>query len=140
MVGVLMIFFAAGLASPTAAQTEQQAIDWCDNEGGTFSPDQRISGCSALIRANAKDYAAFVSRGLAYYEKNDYDQAIADYTQATKLDPKQAPAFYDRGLAYYKKNDYDHAIADYTQAIQIDPKDPDLGRLLWITLRHIPPI
>ena len=89
--GVLMIFVAAGLASPAAAQTEQQAIDWCDNEAGTFSPDQRISGCSALIKANAKDYAAFVSRGLAYYEKDDYDHAIVDYTEATKIDPNRRP-------------------------------------------------
>jgi len=68
---------------------------------------------------NAQSY---VNRGVAYYNKDDDDRAIADFTQAIQLNPKYAVAYNDRGLAYDKKGDTDRAIADYTKAIQLDPK------------------
>ena len=64
----------------------------------------------------------FLNRGLAYYNKKDYDQAIADYTETIRLDPKYAEAFYWRGIAYDEKKDYDQAVADYTEAIRLNPK------------------
>ncbi|GHV51225.1 hypothetical protein AGMMS49579_06140 [Spirochaetia bacterium] len=62
-------------------------------------------------------------RGSAYYTQKNYDQAIADYTQAIRLDPNNENAYYDRGRAYAAKSDYDRAISDYNQAIRIDPND-----------------
>lgn len=66
--------------------------------------------------------AAYNGRGAAYFEKDDYDHAIADYTEAIKLDPKFSAAYANRCFAYYLKRDYDNAIADCNQAIAIDPK------------------
>jgi len=63
---------------------------------------------------------AYNNRGLAYYDKGDYDRAIADYDQAIQLEP-DATTYYSRGLAYYYKGDYDRAIADYDQAIKLKP-------------------
>ena len=49
-------------------------------------------------------YNAFIyyNRGLAYSKKGDYDQAIADYTQAIKLNPNYVEA---RGIMYSNKGD-----------------------------------
>jgi tetratricopeptide (TPR) repeat protein len=66
--------------------------------------------------------AAYNGRGAAYFEKDDYDHAIADYTEAIKLDPKFAAAYGNRCFAYFLKRDYDNAIADCNQAIAIDPE------------------
>jgi tetratricopeptide (TPR) repeat protein len=63
----------------------------------------------------------FAGRGDAYYEKEGYDQAIADYTQAIRLDHNEIWAYSGRGSVYHDKEDYDRAIADYTQAIRLDP-------------------
>jgi tetratricopeptide (TPR) repeat protein len=60
---------------------------------------------------------------LAHHHKGEYDNAIADYTEAMCLDPKYALAYRSRGLAHFKKGEYDNAIADYTEAIRLDPKD-----------------
>ena len=60
-------------------------------------------------------------RGTAYYSKDDYDHAIADYDQAIQLQPDNAKAYNNRGLAYAYKGDYDRAIADYDRAIQLRP-------------------
>ena len=36
--------------------------------------------------------SAYYDRGVAYYEKRDYDKALRDLSQAIKLDPKDALA------------------------------------------------
>jgi lipoprotein NlpI len=92
------------------------------------SGDEAIRSCSHVITSGSVSpddlVDAYIKRGNAYVDdKQDYDRAIADYSEAIKLDPKNAVAFYDRGLAYYSKQDYDHAIADYSVAIKLDPKD-----------------
>jgi tetratricopeptide (TPR) repeat protein len=83
--------------------------------------DRAIEVCNQLI-ALSPVAEVYNVRGAAYYTENDYDHAIADYSQAIKLDPKDAPAYRNRGLAYYQKKEYDHAIADYDKAIAIAPK------------------
>jgi len=72
---------------------------------------------------NPNNAVAYGVRGDAYSKKNDYDKAIADYSQAIKLNPNNAVGYGIRGDAYYKKNDYDKAIADYSQAIKLDPNN-----------------
>jgi tetratricopeptide (TPR) repeat protein len=81
--------------------------------------------------ANRPDNAeGYTNRGDDYFEKGDYNRAIADYSQAIKLDSKYAYAYYSRGYAYFEKGDRNHAIEDYNQAIKLDPKDAGayLGR------------
>ena len=80
-----------------------------------------INDDALAIKLNLKD--VYYSRGLAYYDKKDYDSAIKDYNQALIIDPKYAYAYYSRGVAYYNKKDYDSAIKDYNQALIIDSKD-----------------
>jgi tetratricopeptide (TPR) repeat protein len=65
----------------------------------------------------------FNNRGNVYFEKGDYDHAIADYSEAIRLDPNVAIYYSNRGMAYSNKNDYDRAIADYSEAIRLDPND-----------------
>lgn len=64
---------------------------------------------------------AFASRGEAYSDIGQYDQAILDYTEAIEITPKYADAYYNRGNAYSKNDMLDQAILDYTKAIEIKP-------------------
>ena len=118
------LIVAAGAASPAGAQTQQQ-IDWCVDKGNTFSPDLRISGCTAAIQSgrwSGKDLAwAFNNRCRAYNDNNETDRAIADCTDAIRLDPNYIAAYNNRGAEYQDKKDYDRAIADYNEAIRLDP-------------------
>ena len=54
--------------------------------------------------------------------KGDYDQAIADYTEAIRLNPEYAEAYCNRGVAYWEKGNDDKAIADFTEAIRLNPE------------------
>ena len=75
---------------------------------------------------------AYVDRGDDFYDIGDYDNAIADYTQAIKLNPVyNVIAYFSRGTAYSAKGDIDSAIDDYTTALgmdpmRIDPNSPDV--------------
>ena len=113
------------MLGPAAAQSSRSWA-WCVNQGGTFSADQRINGCSSIIQSSRETRRnlaiAYYSRGLAYYDKGDDDRAIDEYNEAIRLDPKYAQAYFNRGNAYYQKGDDDRAIADYSEAIRLDPK------------------
>ncbi|MEQ9411318.1 MAG: tetratricopeptide repeat protein [Fuerstiella sp.] len=61
-------------------------------------------------------------RGIAYSAHQQYDKAIADYTQSLKLTPNTAGVLNNRGQAQYFQNNYDAAIRDFDAAISADPK------------------
>jgi tetratricopeptide (TPR) repeat protein len=85
-----------------------------------------ITGCTALILSGQETTkglsVVYDIRGVAYYEKGDYDRAIHDLGEAIRLNSSNENAYYSRGLAYKKKGDYDRAIQDFTEAIHLDPK------------------
>ena len=43
---------------------------------------------------------AFCHRASTWQDKNEFDKAIADYTEAIRLDPNDAGAFHDRGIIW----------------------------------------
>jgi tetratricopeptide (TPR) repeat protein len=126
-VGIGPTIFVASLLFVTSPHAQiQQDIDRCAGKNAA-SPESRIQGCTALIESKA--YAgkeltfAFDSRGLAYYDKRDFDNAVASFNQAIDLDPKFAPGYNNRALAYMVLGALDRAIADYSEAIRLDPAD-----------------
>ena len=59
---------------------------------------------------------AELEKGRLFFEKQDWDTAIACFTEAIRLNPSYAETYFSRGLACNVKGDYDKSIADYTQA------------------------
>jgi uncharacterized protein (TIGR02145 family) len=74
------------------------------------------------VRCLLMNALAYSNRGIMYYGKGDYDQAISDFTEAIRLDPKYALAYSSRGIAYFDKGDYDKAISDFTETIRLNPR------------------
>ncbi len=60
---------------------------------------------NAAIQANPNDASLYAARATAYYEKEGYDEAIADLTKAIGIDSLQAPYHHllaDVYMDYYK--------------------------------------
>lgn len=77
---------------------------------------------------------AYFNRGNENLNKEMYDQAIADYTQAIRIAPNYVDAYNQRGSAYINKGDEDRAIADFTQVIRLDPNNA--LAYLWRGISH----
>ena len=75
-----------------------------------------------FLSSCVKDAAFYVNRGLAHYNKGQYDEAISDYTEALKINPRYAETYVNRGTAYYSKGQFDQAISDCTEALKINPR------------------
>src|ERR1051326_9130425 len=74
---VAVLFFLTTALLPPPARAEDRAT--CKNETG----DAAIAGCNrAIASGEYKGHdlgVLFSNRGNAYYDKKDYDRAIADY-------------------------------------------------------------
>ena len=105
-------------AAPAGAAT----WDDCKQEKNL---DLAIRSCTYIVK-NTKETTknralAYFYRGVAHADKREYDDAIADYTEAVKLNPKHAPSYNNRGSTYEKQGDNKSALADYSKAIQAAP-------------------
>lgn len=92
-------------------------------------PDQIVRLSDLLAGSNrlpatlltAYDYA---TRGNAYHEAGDYEQALEAYNRALKLMPDHADALYNRGLTLRKLGRCDDALRDYDRALELKPDRP----------------
>jgi tetratricopeptide (TPR) repeat protein len=67
------------------------------------------------------DAVAHNNLGVAYYQKGEWDKAIAEYQKAVSLRPRYADAHNNLGAAYAGKGMLDEAIAAHKQALAIRP-------------------
>jgi tetratricopeptide (TPR) repeat protein len=85
-----------------------------------------LRACSAVIEAGTYDTrtlaVAYLNRGLEYFDKGYYDQAINDYSASIGLDARNADVYNNRGTAYQAKHDFDSAIGDFNTAISLNPR------------------
>jgi tetratricopeptide (TPR) repeat protein len=95
----------------------------CANSDKSAQPDASILGCNVVIQETAKSLAAaYFYRGAAFVTKNEWDRAIADYSQAIAIDPTESDYLNSRAAVYEHKKDMTRAMADYDQAIKLNPK------------------
>jgi tetratricopeptide (TPR) repeat protein len=103
---------------------------WTDNTGyvwwGVVQNGEEVSRypdaslCRVPINPGDPSFAA-LNRGNASKNKSNWDQSIAEYTEALRINPNNAAVYNNRGTVYVNKGDYDWAIADFNQAIRLDP-------------------
>ncbi|BAY64197.1 TPR repeat-containing serine/threonine protein kinase [Calothrix brevissima NIES-22] len=62
-------------------------------------------------------------QGVEKYDRNDYQGAIKDFTQALEANPKDAKTYNARSDAFYQLKDYQKAQLDASKAIQLNAKD-----------------
>src|SRR5687768_16271851 len=64
----------------------------------------------------------YLSLGYERSTKNDYEGAIASFTEAIRLDPNSFAAYTLRGTTKLKKSDFEGSISDLTKAIELNPQ------------------
>jgi tetratricopeptide (TPR) repeat protein len=59
-------------------------------------------------------------RAKQHLDRDEFDQAVAAYTEIIRQNPGDADAHYNRGDAYYGKGDIDRASADWNEAVRLN--------------------
>ena len=72
-------------------------------------------------------------RGISFYDKNELENAIADYTEAINLDSQHGEAFNNRAWTRFKASKTQAALADADKAVQLLPNTA----YVWDTRGHI---
>jgi len=63
---------------------------------------------------------AYNNRANAWVDKEEYKQAVGDYSQALTINPNFLEAYFNRGIAYYRLQEYDKSYDDFSRAISLD--------------------
>ena len=61
--------------------------------------------------------------GDTAYQRQDYKEAVVNFTEAIKKNPQNAKCYVNLGNARYNLNDYEGALANYNQALKINRQE-----------------
>jgi Tfp pilus assembly protein PilF len=121
----------AGVAKPSkdAKQTkgaketrETKEAREAKDAGGIREAREAKEVKDAKEMKDANDATTYHTLGFSYFDKGEYDMAIADFSKAINLDPEFLLAYYNRGVAYFDKGDFDQAINDFSRAMELGLK------------------
>ena len=71
------------------------------------------------------DERAHFLLGGAYFGRQEYDKAIAEYRKATELNPRFSPAYNLLGYAYRAVDQFGDAETAFRKYIELIPGDPN---------------
>jgi tetratricopeptide (TPR) repeat protein len=117
-----VVYFFRGLAWGEKDDFDRGIADY--TEAIRLNPKYRLAYHNRGDLNMAKYWTTYRNRGDINMVKFNYEQAIADFSEAIKLAP-DADTYKSRGEMYLGKGDFNNAVADFTEAIARDPKDVD---------------
>jgi tetratricopeptide (TPR) repeat protein len=80
-------------------------------------------GYSSDIESNVNPQVIKIDSANAKHDQQNYQRAIAYFTEAIKANPNNANAYLQRGIGKSSFKDYEGAIADFTKVIKLRAKD-----------------
>ena len=101
---------------------------WVDEKGGWLWEKEAVLFDTAVDELSRQLTATptpenYQLRGVALLAHQQYDRAIADFSESLRREPRNAGALNNRGQAAYLKGDYPTAVKDFSAAITIEPKN-----------------
>ncbi|WP_069790237.1 tetratricopeptide repeat protein [Cyanobacterium sp. IPPAS B-1200] len=108
--------------SLNSANTETNGVESAATLEGGENSENAVIEMSENESVDLTDAENYYNQGNLLREREEYDQAIEEYTRAIEINPNYTDAYYNRGLTYADLERYQEAIADYTRTIAIDPE------------------
>ena len=114
----------AGFSASAQAQWNGDA-EICASGQGT--QPQRIHYCTLAISSGILTQenlaTTYYNRGIAFDINEEYENAIADYSEAIALNPNDVDFYFNRANAHIALGDNDRAMADLSTALKLAPDD-----------------
>lgn len=103
--------------------------------------DAAIEAFQAAYLLTPKELDIYISLGSAFYDKEDYKNALIIYRRALELEPNNAKIHCNLGYLYWGMGELSEAIKEYELSIKNDPKyaiaHNNLGVIYLDDLAHI---
>ncbi|HEX6431898.1 MAG TPA: tetratricopeptide repeat protein, partial [Niastella sp.] len=125
-----MLWYYLGWAYQQSGETKDAIVFF--TKGAQANPrycfPNKLEDIAVLQMAstiNPKDARALYYLGNLWYDKRQYDDAIACWELAVQRDASFPTPFRNLGIAYFnKRNDAQKAVSCYEKAFALDPGDP----------------
>jgi tetratricopeptide (TPR) repeat protein len=78
-----------------------------------------LSACSRSPEARRD---AFLAKGKAFVEKQDYSRALLEFKNAARVTPNDAEVYYQLGVAFAGTQDFRAAFTAFKRAVELNPK------------------
>ncbi|WP_291117475.1 tetratricopeptide repeat protein [Flavobacterium sp. UBA6135] len=66
-------------------------------------------------------YESYFRSGNFKLDKNEFKEAIIEYSNAISINKESYEVYYNRGIAYLAIESFDLAIQDFTQTLKLNP-------------------
>ena len=108
----------AAEAAPAAAQPPAAAAA----RQTPVLDEARVQGLLTILNSDPKNAGANLQLGNAYFDAEQYANAIKYYEEAVTLDPKNPDASTDLGVSYYYTDRPDDALKQFAHSLSLDPR------------------
>jgi tetratricopeptide (TPR) repeat protein len=86
--------------------------------------NEAIKDFTKASSIDPNDPNIFIKRGFVYVNSlEQFENAVADFTQAIDLSQDKSEAYGSRAYAYWKMQDFRKSIEDYKKIVELDPKN-----------------
>jgi tetratricopeptide (TPR) repeat protein len=106
--------------TPALIDRGQQLARWSTDEANRIDLLTHLAAESTLDDHHRA--ITYAERGNLYRQRNEYNNALADFTRAIELNPGRHWAIANRGFTYLLVDQYGKALTDLTKAIELNPK------------------
>jgi len=83
--------------------------------------DAAIEAFQSAYLLTPKELDIYISLGSAFYDKEDYENALIIYRRALELEPNNAKIHCNLGYLYWGMSELNEAIKEYELSIKFDP-------------------
>jgi len=88
------------------------------NDDWSLKYDKAVECYKRIISLDSRNYRAWYSLGVAYYNLQKIEEALSSYVEALKIKPNHAFCYYNMGLIYeFHKEDLEKALKLYEKAL-----------------------
>ncbi|MCL2381887.1 MAG: tetratricopeptide repeat protein [Treponema sp.] len=119
------------LSSPESAPPVVESIDELLLEALSAHNKNQFSEAVAIYTrilemkpVDAVRSLIYKHRGMAYFARSHYEEAIADFCQSLELDPKSYKAAYYQGIVYSVLGRYPQAVDAFNKSLAINSYQP----------------
>ena len=124
-IAVVALAIVAFLAYPLL-QKQLKRDDSSSNANLPPEVQVTVAPLQATSQADPNSAEAWFELGKAYYEVEQWEQAVDSFQKVIELDPNRQAAYANLGAVYHRQNELDLAAAQYEKALELNPDDGEV--------------